>query len=161
LSGSRASRSGDIHDPNYRQWRDRQIADLDRDYDEYRREHQSKFDQEFASWREKRQSQRQLVGRVTEHMEVVGSDGAHVGKVDKVRGDRILLAKSDKDAGGHHHSIPCSWVEQVDKKVTLNKSAEQAQQAWRDEENRRALFEGDDARGEGPHILNRSFSGTY
>ena len=93
-------------DTDYHSWRRGQIAALDRDYNEYRRENQSRFDKEFGSWRQERQGQRDSLNRVDEHMEVVGSDGAHVGTVDKVRGDRILLTKSDKDAGGHHHSIP-------------------------------------------------------
>ena len=149
------------HDRHYSQWRQRQIDDLDRDYEEYRREHQSKFEQEFGGWRTKRQTQRQHMGRVTEHMEVMGSDGQHIGTVDAVKGDRIILTKSDEAAGGRHHSIPCSWIENVDDKVTVNKSAEEAQKAWKDEENSRALFERHDQGSEGPHMLNRSFSGTY
>ena len=150
-----------IHDPHYSEWRRRQIEDLDRDYDEYRREHQSKFEQEFGGWRSKRQGQRQLLNRVDEHMEVVGSDGSHVGKVDKVAGDRIILAKNDPSAGGMHHSIPCGWVETVDQKVTLNRTAEQAKLEWRNEERNRALFERPDSGSDGPHVLNRSFAGTY
>jgi hypothetical protein len=88
------------HDRHYSEWRQRQISELDRDYDEYRREHQSKFEQEFGGWRQKRQTQRQHMGRVTEHMEVLGSDGQHIGTVDKVRGDRIILTKNDENAGG-------------------------------------------------------------
>src|SRR3546814_15878673 len=80
------------------------MQQLDRDYDEYRREHQSQFEQEFGGWRERRQNQRQSLRSVTEHMEVMGSDGEHIGTVDKVRGDRIILTKSDPSAGGHHHS---------------------------------------------------------
>jgi hypothetical protein len=147
------------HDPHYAEWRRRQIEDLDRDYEDYRREHQSKFETEFGSWRSKRQSQRQSLGRVTEHMEVVGPDGSHVGIVDKVRGDRIILTKSDSAAGGVHHSVPCSWVEKVDDKVFLNKSAEEARDAWRSEERSGALFERGE--GDGPHNLDRAFSGTY
>jgi hypothetical protein len=45
--------------------------------------------------------------------------------------------------------------------VTVNKSAEEARRAWKDEENSRALFEREDQGSEGPHMLNRSFSGTY
>ena len=162
-SGSYATggRGGDIHDPHYSEWRRRQIDELDRDYDEYRREHQSKFEQEFGGWREKRRGQRQLLGRVSEHMEVVGSDGSHVGKVDKVRGDRIILAKSDPNAGGMHHSVPCGWVETVEDKVILNRTAESAMDAWRNEDNGRALFEREDQGSDGPHALDRSFSGTY
>jgi hypothetical protein len=154
-------RGGDIHDPHYSEWRRRQIDELDRDYDEYRREHQSKFEQEFGGWRQKRRGQRQMLGKVTEHMEVVGSDGSHVGKVDKVRGDRIILAKSDPKAGGMHHSVPCGWVETVEDKVTLNRTADSAMDAWRNEDNGRALFEREDQGSDGPHALDRSFSGTY
>jgi hypothetical protein len=159
-SGGDARRSqGGGHDPLYSQWRQRQIEDLDRDYDEWRREHQSRFEQEFGAWRSKRQSQRQSLGSVTEHMEVVGSDGSHVGTVDKVRGDRIILTRADPAAGGIHHWVPCSWVESVADKVTLNKSADEAKAEWRSEERSRAMFERE---GEGgPRNLDRAFSGTY
>ena len=154
-------RGGGMHDHHYSQWRERQISDLDRDYDEYRREHQSKFEQEFHGWREKRQGQRQSIRKAAPQMEVIGSDGQHIGTVDKVAGDRIILTKNDENAGGHHHSIPCSWIESVDERVTVNKSAQEAMNAWRDEEHNRALFERESQGSEGPHILNRSFSGTY
>jgi hypothetical protein len=43
---------------------------------------------------------------IQEHMEVVGSDGKHVGTVDhKEGGDRLMLTKDDPKAGGHHHLI--------------------------------------------------------
>ncbi|QDX26478.1 DUF2171 domain-containing protein [Sphingomonas suaedae] len=147
-------------DQDYYGWRRRQIDDLDRDYHEYRRENQARFEDEFGNWRNERQGQRSALQRVSEHMEVVGSDGEHVGTVDKVRGDRIILTKSDPDAGGHHHSIPSRWIESVDDKVHIRKTADQAKSAWRDEERSGALFgDRDDARG--AHSLNRSFSGTY
>lgn len=157
--GQQRSRSD--HDPHYSQWRQRQIEALDRDYDEYRREHASRFHEEFGAWREQRGRQRQSLGRVTEHMDVVGSDDQHVGTVDCVKGDRIILTKSDPSAGGHHHSVPCAWIDKVEEKVMLNRTSEQAMQAWRDEETSRALFERDHDGSGGPHILERSFSGTY
>lgn len=137
-------------DPNYSAWRRRQLDALDRDYDEYRRENEERFHADFGSWRKTREGQRGALRQVREQQEVVGSDGAHVGKVDHVRGDRILLTKSDKDAGGHHHSIPCSWIVEVGEKVSINRTAAQAQAAWKDEES-----------NQGPHILNRAFAGTY
>lgn len=152
---------GGVHDPHYAEWRQRQMAELDRDYEEYRRENQSRFEQEFGAWRQRRHSQRQMLGRVGEQMEVVGSDGQHIGTVEKVRGDRIILAKSDPSSGGMHQSIPCSWVETVDEKVIVNKSAEEARSHWRSEEHNRALFEREDQGRGGPHVLNRSFAGTY
>lgn len=148
------------HDPSYSSWRDRQMAAFDSDYDEYRREHQSKFDNEFGTWRQGRQGQRDLLGKVREHQEVVGSDGQHVGKVDHVRGDRIQLTKNDQDAGGHHHTIPSSWITAVDEKVTINKTADQAKQQWREDQRSDSPFGSRDQQG-GDRNLNRSFSGTY
>jgi hypothetical protein len=137
-------------DPNYRAWRRRQMDALDRDYDEYRRENEQRFHKDFGSWRSNRMNQRESLRHVQEHQEVLGSDGAHIGTVDHVRGDHILLTKSDKDAAGHHHSIPCSWITDVGDKVKVNRTAAQAKQAWKEEEM-----------GEGPHMLNRAFAGTY
>lgn len=153
-------------DGHYHAWRRQRIAELDRDYDEYRRENSQRFHNEFTSWRSDRQGQRDSLQRVNEHMEVVGSDGSHVGTVDKVRGDRILLTKSDSDAGGHHHSIPSRWIQSVDDKVTLRKSAAEAQAHWRDEDRSGALFGDNERRDDredwsSERNLNRSFSGTY
>jgi hypothetical protein len=150
-------------DDHYTAWRRSRIAELDRDYDEYRQENAQRFENEFNSWRTERGGQRDSLRRVTEHMEVLGSDGEHVGTVDKVRGDRILLTKSDGDAGGHHHSIPSRWIASVDDKVTLRKTAAEAQAHWKDEERSGAMFgsERDDPSWRTGHNLNRSFSGTY
>ncbi|UYY58251.1 DUF2171 domain-containing protein [Sphingomonas sp. S2-65] len=155
-------------DTHYHQWRRQRISELDRDYDEYRRENAQRFHNEFSNWRSERQGQRDSLGRVTEHMEVLGSDATHVGTVDKVRGDRIILTKSDAAAGGHHHSIPSRWIQTVDDKVTLRKTADEAKAHWKDEEDSGAAFgegrsedrdAGENWRGGGN--LNRSFSGTY
>lgn len=150
------------HDDNYHHWRRTRMEELDRDYDEYRQENALRFENEFNSWRTERQGQRTSLQRVEEHMEVVGSDGGHVGTVDKVRGDRIILTKNDADAGGHHHSIPSRWIQSVDDKVTIRKTADEAKSHWRDEDRSGAMFGGGDT-GEdrGRTNLNRSFSGTY
>lgn len=170
--GQSQGRSG--HDDHYSSWRDRQMQSLDRDYDDYRRENQSRFESEFSTYRTKRQGQRDLIQKISEHDEVVGSDGQHVGKVDHVRGDRIKLTKNDQAAGGHHHTIPSSWIESVDgNKVTISKTADEAKRAWREEQDDgdggrggRGLFGGsgnerDADDGSSNRNLNRSFSGTY
>jgi len=70
---------------------------------------------------------------IREHMEVVGSDGGHVGRVDHVMGDEIELAKMDLAAGFKHHMIPMSWVDHVDgDKVCLNMTKDAAKDAWRE-----------------------------
>jgi hypothetical protein len=69
---------------------------------------------------------------IREHMEVVGSDGGHVGRVDKVMGDEIELTKLDLGSGLRHHMIPLTWVEQIDQDtVRLNMTKEAAKAAWR------------------------------
>ena len=69
--------------------------------------------------------------QIHEHMEVVGSDGGHVGKVDKVQGDQIELAKFDFGSGFKHHLIPITWVETVQNdKLCLNLTKDAAKAAW-------------------------------
>jgi hypothetical protein len=149
-------------DPHYESWRQRHINELDRDYDDYRRENQSRFESDFGSWRERRMQKRGLLGRIREHMEVVGNDDEHVGTIDRVAGDRIILTKSDPESGGAHHSLSCSEIDRVeDDRVILDCSADEAHRRWRDESRDRALFEREDQGEMGPRSLNRSFEGTY
>ncbi|CAL1691878.1 hypothetical protein MMB232_02033 [Brevundimonas subvibrioides] len=68
---------------------------------------------------------------IKEHLEVVGSDGGHVGRVDHVLGDQIELAKLDLAGGFKHHMIPVSWVEFVDDdKVRLSLTKDDAKAQW-------------------------------
>lgn len=155
------SERGAMHDRHYGEWRARQIDQLDRDYDDYARENQSRFEDDFSSWRDRRQQKRGLLGQIREHMEVVGSDGEHVGTVDRTAGDRIILTKDDSENGAHH-SLMCTAIDCVeDNKVKLDMTADEAKRKWRDESRDRALFEREDRGEAGPHMLNRSFSGTY
>ncbi|HET8750105.1 MAG TPA: DUF2171 domain-containing protein [Sphingomicrobium sp.] len=149
-------------DPHYRSWRERHMSDLDRDYDDYRRENQSRFENDFGSWRERRMNKRGMLGQIREHMEVVGSDDQHVGTVDRVAGDRIVLTRSDPESGGVHHSLSCSDIDRVEgDKVILDCTADEAHRRWRDESRSRALFEREDQGEMGPRNLNQSFEGTY
>jgi hypothetical protein len=149
-------------DPHYESWRRRQLDELDRDYDDYRRENQSRFESDFGSWRERRMHKRGLLGQIREHMELVGNDDEHIGTIDRTAGDRIILTKSDPESGGVHHSLSCSDIDRVEgDKVILDCSAGEAKQRWRDESRSRALFEREDQGEMGDRALNRSFEGTY
>ncbi len=65
------------------------------------------------------------VSEIEEHMEVVGSDGQHVGTVDKLA---LKLTKSDS-ADGVHHILPLSTVESIEgNKLVLNIPAAEAAQ---------------------------------
>ena len=68
---------------------------------------------------------------VQEHMDVVGSDNKHVGKVDGVEGDRIKLTKSDAMSGGQHHYIMLDAVDSMDRNtLRLRNTAQEAMQQW-------------------------------
>jgi hypothetical protein len=68
---------------------------------------------------------------IKEHMEVLGSDGQHVGAVDHLDGtDKIKLTKGDPKSGGQHHVIPLAWVAKVDVQVHLSKPAKDAIAQW-------------------------------
>ena len=76
------------------------------------------------------------LSQITEHMEVIGADGVHVGTVDHVEGDRIKLTKKDSGAQvaegtgsheGHHHYISGGLVAEVEgDKVRLSANADVA-----------------------------------
>jgi hypothetical protein len=68
--------------------------------------------------------------KIRERMEVIGADGAHVGTVDKVEGQRIKLSRKDSGEGshrGHHHYIAMALVAEVEgNKVRLSANADVA-----------------------------------
>jgi hypothetical protein len=71
--------------------------------------------------------------QIREHMDVVGSDGKHVGRVDHVMGQEIELTKWDSQAGLKHHMIPLSWVEMVDDDgLHLDRTRDAAKASWRE-----------------------------
>ena len=53
---------------------------------------------------------------IREHMEVIGADGAHIGTVDRIEGNRIKLIRADSGVGHeeHHHFIPKGLVAEVE-----------------------------------------------
>ena len=72
--------------------------------------------------------------QIKEHMEVVGSDGEHVGIVDRLEGERLKLTHHDSQAEGKHHFLPVSAVASVDEFVTLSMTAAEAEAQWEEEQ---------------------------
>lgn len=71
--------------------------------------------------------------KISEHMEVVGSDGEHVGLVDNLG---IKLTKNDPNAHGQHHYIKLEYVTSVDDgKVVLSVPASEALTMVKEVEN--------------------------
>ena len=65
---------------------------------------------------------------ITEHMEVIGADGTHVGTVEKVEDNRIKLTKADSGShSDHHHYIAGGLVASVEgDKVRLSANGDAA-----------------------------------
>lgn len=76
--------------------------------------------------------------QIREHMEVIGADGAHLGTVDRVEGDRIKLIRADSGVAheGHHHFIPRGLVAGVEgDRVRLSANADVAADLFETEED--------------------------
>ena len=62
--------------------------------------------------------------RIKPNMEVIGSDGVHIGTVNRVENGRIRLAKADSGEGrhrGHNHYVDLGLVADVEgEKVRLS-----------------------------------------
>lgn len=66
-------------------------------------------------------------GSIHERMEVVGTDGGLVGRVEHVLGQDIELSRLDLAPGIKDHKIPISWVDHVEgETVCLNLTKEEA-----------------------------------
>lgn len=73
------------------------------------------------------------VAEIRHNMEVVGSDGGHVGRVGAVQTDEIELARFDLGSGLRAHAIPITWVETIqDGKLCLLLTRDEAKAAWRE-----------------------------
>lgn len=65
---------------------------------------------------------------VTGHMPVISADNQQIAAVDHL--DTQDTVKLTRDDQGNHHWIPSSWVADVDDKVHINVSADQARREW-------------------------------
>ncbi|MBO9712333.1 DUF2171 domain-containing protein [Sphingomonas sp.] len=77
---------------------------------------------------------------IREHMGVIGADGVHLGTVDRVEGDKIILTKSDSPQaedgqGARHHSLPLGLVAEVEgDEVRLSATAATAAEVFEEAE---------------------------
>lgn len=67
--------------------------------------------------------------QIREHMDVIGSCGNRLGRVDRVEGSSIKLTR-DSAPDGHHHYLPLEWVNRVDQHVHLSKDCGEAKREW-------------------------------
>ena len=72
----------------------------------------------------------EIQSQIKEHMEVVGTDGKHVGIVDHLDGDRVKLTHHDSQANGQHHFLPQSAIMSIGEFVTLSMTAADAESQW-------------------------------
>lgn len=75
-----------------------------------------------------------IKSQIHENMNVRGSDGYPVGKVDKVEGEWIKLTKDNQDEVGQHHYIDVNEVRTVEGDVVcLNQPADEIKRKWHGE----------------------------
>lgn len=63
------------------------------------------------------QLREEAINQIREQMEVIGADGVHIGTVEAVAGQRIMLSKQDSGQGSHRHHnhyIPLTLVAEVE-----------------------------------------------
>jgi hypothetical protein len=68
---------------------------------------------------------------IREHMEILASDGVHVGVVDHLEGDRVKVTKSDPVSEGQHHYFPLDWIERIDAHIHLKPSSSEVLARWK------------------------------
>jgi hypothetical protein len=86
--------------------------------------------------------------QIRKKMEVVGSDGQHVGTVDNIKGNQIKLTRNDSP-DGQHHFISADLIESITgQKVILTLTAEQAHNRWQSEDAMNQNESGDAARND-------------
>lgn len=75
---------------------------------------------------------------ITEHMNIVGADGIHLGTVDKVEGGRIKLTLDDSGSHeDHHHFISGGLVAAIEgNTVRLSANADAAALLEEEEDGR-------------------------
>ncbi len=69
-------------------------------------------------------------GSIHEGMEVIGSDGGMIGRVDRAEGSRVLLQPTSQLSGAHRHAFPIAWVARADDHVHLDRTAALARDEW-------------------------------
>lgn len=80
------------------------------------------------------------LSRITEHMEIIGADGVHIGTVDKVESDRIKMTKADSGShSDHHHYISGGLVAAVEGNQVRLSAAGDAAVLLEEEEGGEAL----------------------
>lgn len=74
------------------------------------------------------------LGNIRAGMDVVGSDGEHLGTVDHLDGNRIKLRRNDPASGGEHHWLAQDAIASVDgNTVRLAVPAGEARRSWQGE----------------------------
>lgn len=71
---------------------------------------------------------------IHEGLEVIGSDGSHVGTVDALVGQLLKLKTNDPGSGGTHHFLDIGYIANIENEtVRLLLTADDAKQRWSDE----------------------------
>lgn len=67
---------------------------------------------------------------IKENMEVVGTDGVHIGTVNFVENEETIVLTRLDDEDETRLAIPLEWVERVNSQVHLDRSSDEAKAEW-------------------------------
>jgi hypothetical protein len=65
--------------------------------------------------------------RIQKHMDVVSSKSEPLGIVDHLDGSTLKLSR---DVVGQHHFVPLTWVDYIDEKIHLKRTAKEVERLW-------------------------------
>jgi hypothetical protein len=65
--------------------------------------------------------------QIQKHMDVVSSRNEPIGSVDHIQGSAVKLVR---DVLGQHHLVPLAWIDRIDEKIHLKRSAREVQRLW-------------------------------
>lgn len=65
--------------------------------------------------------------KIQKHMDVVSSKHEPLGVVDHVAGTDLKLSR---DVVGQHHFVPLTWIDYIDEKIHLKRSAKDVERLW-------------------------------
>jgi hypothetical protein len=81
-----------------------------------------------------REHERQLLGRISEGMEVVDSDGTRIGTVARVEGGHLKILRNDQKPRNAHQFVSPELIQSVGDRVRLSLSWDELRRLWADDQ---------------------------
>lgn len=77
---------------------------------------------------------RQLLAKIREGMEVVDTDGTHIGTVARIEGGHLKIVRNDQEPRNAHQFVRPELIHSVDERVRLGLSWDELRRLWAHDE---------------------------